>query len=409
MSEDSQLCFQIDSILARLDRRMEEAKNVTPIKENHKHSNSASRNPLLLKLNKSPDKTTLKANNSQVKSAVENESAQERAQKIGEIFFSSLGGLLSKSNQTQIDKKPETIQISDHYRNESFGKVAFVQEVKLAEAVHVHHKQASYGGNRLQATDSILKSLSKSPIRDRSSNRSESPFQPQLSKKSLLIAKKLGSAKERLTNTPTREALNSTETLTFKPEINKRSERIVSKISPNVNKNNRWEMLYNKGNEQKAKLEKKRKEAEDAKIKDDKECTFRPNITPIKERPEGSNTVERLLNWGRIKEQKIKQKRDNDVEKDLEGCTFVPQINEIKFYQEESTAGLRGVNKFLDRQAQARKLKEEKFGVFKEEYIQEIESATNSAYMSTMSKDLTLQDFTEAIESLHDELHSFPI
>ncbi|CAG9320409.1 unnamed protein product [Blepharisma stoltei] len=419
MSEDSQLCSQIDSILARLDRRMEEAKTVSPFKENPSIPDFSSRIPLNSRQNnrasnnEMPLKKPFNYQEQRPKSGAENETAQEKAQKIGETFFNSLGKLLNRQANAEPEQSSGTFKIPEHHRLESFGKETYVQEVKLNEAIQMqsqHQKHPSFGGNKPKLADSYSKSSSKSPLRDKSPlKESSSSFQPQLSKKSMVIAKKLGSAKERLLTQPAREATNNTESLTFKPEINKKSAKIANKLTT-PSKQNRWEALYLQGHEQKIKLEKIRKEAEESK-KEDKECTFKPSITPTKERPDKSSTIDRLLSWGKVKEQKIKQKRDDDLEKDLEGCTFTPQINDLKYFIEEDISSLRGVSKFLDRQHAARRLKEEKFGPtpIKEELSSEQTSEGVSQYNSTTSKDITMQEFAEAIESLHDELHSFQI
>lgn len=145
------------------------------------------------------------------------------------------------------------------------------------------------------------------------------PFKPQTNKHSSLLAKKLGSSKERLLS-PRRPTECSLPECTFQPSTN-------SKNSPAGTA--RWEALYNlnlKQREQQALLQlEARTQAESL-----AECTFKPTIITAP-RHRGP-VVSRLLDWQQDKQLKLTQQRQQRQLQNLEECTFSPTVSFKQFY-----------------------------------------------------------------------------
>ena len=144
-------------------------------------------------------------------------------------------------------------------------------------------------------------------------------FKPQTNKRSSLLAKKLGTSRERLLS-PRRLAEHSLPECTFQPSTN-------SKTSPSGAA--RWEALYQlnlKQREQQALLQlQARTQAESL-----AGCTFKPAILPVARTREP--VVSRLLDWQQGKQTKLIQQRQQRQLQNLEECTFSPTVSFTQFY-----------------------------------------------------------------------------
>ena len=138
-------------------------------------------------------------------------------------------------------------------------------------------------------------------------------FKPQTNKKSSLIAKKLGSSRERLLS-PRRQAEHSMPECTFQPSTN-------SKTSPSATA--RWEALYNLNFKQREQQALKQLEAQ-AQAEQLEKCTFKPSILPVP-RPH-EPVVSRLLDWQQDKQTRLSQQRQIRQLQSMEECTFSPTV-----------------------------------------------------------------------------------
>lgn len=209
-------------------------------------------------------------------------------------------------------------------------------------------------------------------------------FRPKLSKKSIILAKKLGPSYKRLLETPEKKKVPE-ETLTFTPEINKKSQKIMKKY-PKLQ--SCWEELYEENFHKQIKLNITRKLNQ----KNDlsyKECTFKPNLLPNSHEKSAEDFLTRCNNWVKAKKEKISLKYEADLYKTLEKCTFTPEIHE--FHQEnfENIEEIRGVPEFLHRQSSSKS-----------------NSLKKPSKVPPKSRSLTLQQYEKAISELNSYLHS---
>jgi len=106
----------------------------------------------------------------------------------------------------------------------------------------------------------------------------------------------------------------------------------------------------NKGGEENNKMNHKE-------IVEEKECTFRPHLSPYSNKIKTSNlSVEkRVMEWKEKKDEKIRKIIDDKmIEKDKE-CLFIPQLETLKHneYITEMYPNQESINKFLDKKAKA--------------------------------------------------------
>ena len=170
-------------------------------------------------------------------------------------------------------------------------------------------------------------------------NKDTSPysFRPQLSKKSLQIAEKLGSSRDRLTR-PTKVMMNQRKSIDkyrndpkqmtsqsktytsytenydtsldvsssfFRPAINPKSREIDRQVSKSpLNKSmNRFEKLYYQKDQQMAKITAlKSLYTREDNLKEEENCTFRPEVNSYYNRERlgcrtPTNVIERNLQW----------------------------------------------------------------------------------------------------------------
>jgi hypothetical protein len=144
----------------------------------------------------------------------------------------------------------------------------------------------------------------------------------------------------------------------------------------NEQSNKRWENLYKLSEKMQKLKELRAKEYEERMNKDDEECTFQPQILPsskkvIQEhfgqsrgREEAADFYERKKEWKERQAGRLKELQEKEIVRESEKCTFKPQIESkpstakpkqpLELEQSSTT------KKFLERQAKARQLNQEK-------------------------------------------------
>ena len=213
-------------------------------------------------------------------------------------------------------------------------------------------------------------------------------FHPRINKKSIEIAKKLGSPMSRLLETPEKQKL--CETASFRPLIKKRSEKILQKYEKNTQ--NRWEILYEQSIQQRLKIEAARKVSQENEM-NDKECTFRPVLSTSGKNSE--DIITRSSNWLKLKNKKISMKVEADLDRDLKECTFAPRILEFKSDSNDRPEEIKGLKLFLFRQTSAKRLNSKK--------------PEGTPKRKMKSRDLTPKQYLSAVSALSDYLHSIDI
>lgn len=212
-------------------------------------------------------------------------------------------------------------------------------------------------------------------------------FQPMLNKNSIKIASKLGNVKERLLTANTTQVIEE-EKFSYKPRINKKSQKIVGNKGE---KDYKWNCLYAHGKEKRIEREKIRLEMEIQERKNDS-CTFRPNVLNPSSNTDYNKTTERLTNWAKGKNQKIKEKKDLEIDKDMKECTFTPKL--AKLYQsKEELSSIKGINKFVQRGQR-----------IKTDRSQEVSQVSLSP-----TKDMNQKKFSELQQALRAELFSLDL
>lgn len=212
-------------------------------------------------------------------------------------------------------------------------------------------------------------------------------FQPKLNKNSVKIASKLGNPRERLL-TPNATQVIEEELFSYKPKINKKSQ----KIDKNKNEtDHRWNTLYAQGKEKRIERERIRMEIEMHERKKEA-CTFKPQILQPSFAIDSHKTIERLENWAKGKNQKLKEKKDKEIDKDMQECTFAPRLIEPQ-HSTKSLSNIKGVSKYVER---GQRIKTDK----SQDLLQ---------VSSNPQKDLNKKKFFELQLALHDELFSLEL
>jgi len=150
--------------------------------------------------------------------------------------------------------------------------------------------------------------------------------------------------------------------LTFRPHVNQRSVEINNeKLARGEVSTDRNEYLFQKDEENKYRMEQARKRALD---KEMEECTFQPNInrassyTPALQ--SNCSVVARTQQWQKQRNARMRQEREAQDKKEMEECTFRPNIGKYKPKKKApAKADAYGVDTHIDRQASARKQKED--------------------------------------------------
>jgi hypothetical protein len=217
-----------------------------------------------------------------------------------------------------------------------------------------------------------------------SSSKQLPKFQPRLNKNSLKIASRLGESRARLETGPVKNVVVEEESFTYKPAINKKSKKLAKGKDP------RWNTLYLQGEEKRREMDRIRSDAE-MKERELEECAFRPNILQPSLNSDPQKTVERLNNWAKSKEIKIKEKKDNEIDKDMKECTFAPKIKQVS-YLNEGLESVKGVSRYVTR---GQKIKND-------------QSPDRSQVISS-NKDIDRKKYKELVQALHDELYSLDL
>lgn len=214
-------------------------------------------------------------------------------------------------------------------------------------------------------------------------NEEGAAFQPLLCKNSLRIAKNLQNSCKKA-GSPVKEKIVE---FGFKPEINEKSKRIVGNQERLVKKH--WQSLYELGAANQIKAENKRKivQAEE----NNEKYAFKPAINSNKKVKQG--VIERNYSWLRSKNEKINIRTEAEQFRGLEECTFVPKTNEFIGIREESEplGAIKGVQDFLYRHQVAKK------------------NVPEAKHGKKDKRDMTLNEYMDAVKSLKEYLHSIDI
>jgi hypothetical protein len=122
----------------------------------------------------------------------------------------------------------------------------------------------------------------------------------------------------------------------------------------------RWEGLFELVKVFKEKREELNKKY--ARIEEEEEaaCTFHPQVSSPSSSINPADLPNRLVNWAKDKAERLRLQRDQELAKETEMCTFRPEVHAVR---EEGASPLKmnkGLDKFLERQEIARRLKVEK-------------------------------------------------
>jgi hypothetical protein len=187
---------------------------------------------------------------------------------------------------------------------------------------------------------------------------------------------------------------------------------------------NRWEKLYD--------LDKVRKETrnyvvflKEKKItKEQEECTFQPKISESSKKITTNYSKvdfnERSDFWMKDKKERLKMMYESHKDADLQDCTFKPQISPIDFKKKKNFRDHslllknEGVDKYIERQKMARKLKVEN------EKISKNKDKRNNSYFGKYTKtvnnspnnifdNLKNKSFKDCSNYLHSYLNSFDV
>lgn len=238
----------------------------------------------------------------------------------------------------------------------------------------------------IQEYSSSKGNRSTTPVVSSSLSMKKMPcFQPRLNKNSIKIAEKLGESKERLLANQMSKSRIKEESFTYRPKINALSKKIGKN-----KEGKRWDLLYVQGKEKKKEMERIRSEVE-MKERELEESSFRPNVLAPSLNADPEKTVERLNNWAKSKEIKIKERKETELDRDMKECTFIPKLVQVS-YANDGLNSVKGVGKYLQR---GKKIKLEK--------VQEV-SPSHSP-----SKDIDRKKYKELVEALHNELFSLEL
>mmetsp|Transcript_17199 Transcript_17199/g.19366 ORF Transcript_17199/g.19366 Transcript_17199/m.19366 type:complete len:546 (-) Transcript_17199:114-1751(-) len=218
-------------------------------------------------------------------------------------------------------------------------------------------------------------SYSKSPeITPRGSQQgkymgNEPSFTPRINKRSTRLASRMAKSQDRLTanrsKSPNKWQVEEERELTFKPSINKLSHALDhrQKYTGTGEAVTRWDSLYEKGlryNDNKERLREEKLVNEAYEFQ--KNCTFKPQINRAVIPKEGSTPQsERFAHWQSRRDERLMVEREENLSKCFEECTFQPNTKtpRKKVRDEGIPMRTKGIDKFLERQMQARTEREE--------------------------------------------------
>lgn len=174
---------------------------------------------------------------------------------------------------------------------------------------------------------------------------------------------------------------------TFKPVTNEKSAKILKLAKKN--RKVTWDELYKLSYSQKPKKNLVIEEILDVKEHSEKEFTFKPS------NPNFLNIFDRHSCWLQEKSEKVMALAELERSKEFKECTFAPKIN-LKLSEldcDEELQTINGVRVYLERQKAAKK-----------EIPKKVQTEPRSIY-----KDLSLQQYNNALSDLKNYLHSFTI
>jgi hypothetical protein len=214
-------------------------------------------------------------------------------------------------------------------------------------------------------------------------------FSKQNTKNLTKSVKRLAETKEKTINSSTPKLVASESQFRYHPEINQRSKWIDKGKGTG---SARWETLYSQGKEKRKQLEKKKIESEISERKKE-EFSFKPQILQPSEKCDVNMTVERLNNWAKNKEIRLKEKKDGEIDRDLRECTFMPKTTEV-LQKNDSFIDIKGVNPYIKR---GKRIQNE--GILE-----------NTVIMNqSLHKDLNKKKYEDLVDALHNELQSLEL
>lgn len=250
--------------------------------------------------------------------------------------------------------------------------------------------------NKSQSPSKFVKRevpLMDRPILSKSKPEIDFPFAPQLCKKSLEIAGKLGKSTDRLIRlSPSPSRVIEDRECSFSPLINKNSEKLDrrQKFDEEGEKTERWDALYNLRNIN----SEKRRWLLDARLEEEENlCIFHPMVSPPKKEFDPDRLVERLNGWNRVRKEKINRIRENELDEDLKHCTFKPETCESPYSNTKNS-----LTEWSTTQNSEKYLSSKKKS--KDESLQLSSDKKKPEY-----KELNANEFLVALKKLHFKLH----
>jgi hypothetical protein len=191
-------------------------------------------------------------------------------------------------------------------------------------------------------------------------------------------------------------------------------------------KQTRWDQLY-----QLNKIQRETKEYFHQALKDDvnkkelEDCTFQPKLNKNSKKLSNKETkksfYQRKTEWKKTQENKIKLISESKEDKDLIHCTFQPKLKKNKAIEKDENTSIKALDKFVERQKQARKEKMRKLAILNGDTAFDKKTDKNSSYASKFVKkkqeddqdpvlsQLRKSSFSNCVLSLHKHLNSFDI
>lgn len=252
----------------------------------------------------------------------------------------------------------------------------------------------NYSNSSIRSINDMLNRRSKSQTKlnilkkktDKKPNPENHSFSPLICKNSLRILSRCQSNKNTLGGTSNNlSGIDKANfPYTFKPETNQHSTKILKKAKKT--RKVPWEELYKLSYTQKPKKNIEIEEIPTIKELSEKEFTFKPT------NPDHPNIFERHSSWLQDKSEKIMALAELERYKEYKECTFNPKIKiKPKELSEDCLETINGVRLYLQRQKAVKKNTELK----------------QSKSPQTTYKDLSLQQYNNAVSDLKNYLHSF--
>lgn len=208
--------------------------------------------------------------------------------------------------------------------------------------------------------------------------KKECTFKPEINKKSIEIAEKLPPVEERLLTSKEPTAYNAPS---FVPKIDPISDEIAKRSVTEKEGAplERWEHLFEVGEQKRAELEQKRQKVKEEQTQKE-QYTFKPQLIaqesilsegralPLPVSYADKSVPDRTTAWLRGVDEKVKALKDEVSNKSLEGCTFKPHLISLNKEQidqstnsanEDNPSSRKTVEKYIEKQKILREAKEE--------------------------------------------------